>query len=194
MANSENVIVSAHCYCENKLFASYCNVPRELIQGKQVLARSTATPFDNILHLSNRVAQNVLGDGNCFFRCLSQYFLGTEEFHRHIREKIVNFMITHIDVFSRYISQNNRHLTVNEYLLNMSSTHGSIASWATDVEIEATATLLQVPIYVLGRWGHGIAWQKFTPRFTVEKPFKCSYITLLNTGGHYMIVKSSRQL
>ena len=187
-------MVSTQCYCQYEMFAPCCNIPREVLPDEQDGIIVAETYFDSILHLSNRIAQNVTGDGNCYFRCLSRHFLGTEDFHVPIRETIVNFMITHMDVFSRDIHQSNRRLTVNEYIHNMLLTNGSLSSWATDIEIEATATLLQIPIYVLGRWGHNIAWQKFRPRFPLEKPFRCSYITLLNTGDHYMLARSSLAL
>ena len=99
VANPKNFIMSTQCYCENEMFAPCCNIPIEMIQGKHIhnLIRLTETDFDHILHLSNRVAQNVAGDGNCYFRCLNE--LGTEEFHAPIRERIVNFMISHMNVF-----------------------------------------------------------------------------------------------
>lgn len=50
--------------------------------------------------------------------------------------------------------------------------------------------ILQVPVYVLSRWGNEVAWQKISPRFQIRKPFNCSYSAFVNTGGHYMLATS----
>lgn len=134
--------VPQQCFCENAMFAAYCNIPIDFVQSRKSSLRPTATAFDDILIQSYRVAQNVTGDGNCYFRCLSLYFFGTEDFHSQIRKTIVDFMITHINVFSRDIHESNRCLTVNEYINSMSLTNGVLNSWATDIEIEVTATKL----------------------------------------------------
>lgn len=85
-----------------------------------------------ILAKSNRYAQNSLGDGNCYFRCLSLHFFGIEDFHEKIRRRVVQFIIDNIDSFRDDIQLNLNSLTVDQYLLNMLQTDGSRSSWATD--------------------------------------------------------------
>ena len=72
-----------------------------------------------ILAKSIRYAQNSLGDGNCYFRCLSLHFFGSEDFHEKIRRRVVQFIIDNIDSFRDDIQLNLNSLTVDQYLFNM---------------------------------------------------------------------------
>lgn len=78
----------------------------------------------------------IKGDGNCFFRAISQVLSGTEDNHETIRAALVSEM----------------RLTNAEYV--QESGMDRVGVWATEVEIEALAAMLSTRIYTYyrGRW------------------------------------------
>ena len=64
-----------------------------------------------------------------------------------------------------------------------------LGTWATEIEIIATACLLQMSIYVYGQCGKGNKWQKHSPDQVRDDPHQdeCIYITNLN--NHFETVK-----
>ena len=46
---------------------------------------------------------SVIGDGNCYFRCISKYLFGTEEFHSTIRKEVVNEIERHSGLYKELI-------------------------------------------------------------------------------------------
>ena len=193
--NSEEVT----CNCNPQDAAKFFNIPESLVMDIESLNTMVHRGVENhfaqcnyILAKSNRYAQNSLGDGNCYFRCLSLHFFGIEDFHEKIRRIVVQFIIDNIDSFRNDIQLNLNSLTVDQYLLNMLQTDGSRSSWATDIELEATSTMLQIPVYILSEWAQSMKWQRFTPKFPLPIPFfsRSPYITILNTGAHYMLVRN----
>ena len=50
-----------------------------------------------ILANRGRCLSTVLGDGNCFFRCIALASTGSDEQHRVTREQVVNFMTVHAE-------------------------------------------------------------------------------------------------
>ncbi len=133
--NSEEVT----CNCNPQDAAKFFNIPESLVLDIESLHIMVHRGVENhfaqcnyILAKSNRYAQNSLGDGNCYFRCLSLHFFGIEDFHEKIRRRVVQFIIDNIDSFRDDIQLNLNSLTVDQYLLNMLQTDGSRSSWATD--------------------------------------------------------------
>jgi hypothetical protein len=63
---------------------------------------------------------------------------------------------------------------------------------ATDIELEVTSTMLHIPVYILSEWAQSMMWQRFTQKFPLPIPFflRSPYITILNTGAHYMLVRN----
>jgi len=45
----------------------------------------------------------VSADGNCFYRCMSLYILGSEDSHDQVRNEIVNHMLDNRDKFECYV-------------------------------------------------------------------------------------------
>ena len=108
-------------------------------------------------------------DGNCFFRTISYELCGTAEHHLLLRQAIVKYMSEDkAKMFSEYINRN-----VQTYLDETLMHNDGI--WAIDVEIVATATLLQTTIYVYSDINNNLKWYKFNP---LEKrmPFVTSSI------------------
>ena len=56
----------------------------ETIMIKKVLKKNQ-NKFQNnnkqLLNYMEYIEKSIVGDGNCFYRCISHYFLETEEFH-----------------------------------------------------------------------------------------------------------------
>ena len=77
----------------------------------------------------------IVGDGNCFYRALSLELCGTQRHHGHLKELLVDFMLDNKDSFVGYVGGD-----LGRYLLQNTMRE---RSWGSDVEIFATATLLQ---------------------------------------------------
>ena len=196
LIETDNAIGRLKCCCSPIHAAHIFNIPEDNVPISNLqlpmYITCATTQFDNILRSCNRYAQNSIGDGNCYFRCISLQFFGIEDYHLPIRHTIVSFMAEHLGTFSQDISLNRYKLSVPQYLQHMFNGGQSVLSWATDIEIEATATLLQVPIYVLGQHGHYKSWQRFLPRFHLQQQSTVAitpYVTILNTGSHFMLVR-----
>lgn len=131
-------------------------------------------------------ASNVDGDGNCYFRCISLALFGHETYHKDVRNRVVNFMIEHGSVFANLLPRGTHFF---DHIMRMLSTSGERSSWATEIEIFATATLLQCPIYVWCKYGQEMRWVRYQPRFVIPNygPGH-SYITIINIENiHFML-------
>ena len=80
-------------------------------------------------------------DGNCFFRTVSHIVSGDQEEHTSVRIAIVRYLRQNPQVFLSVLPDSQ---TMDQYL--MQSQMETPRSWATEVEIFATATLLNTPI------------------------------------------------
>ena len=90
---------------------------------------------------SSRSIKDVsLPDGNCFFCALGLQLGGFEELHQTLRELLVQFISCNQETFASWVTSG----TMQSHLNNMQRN----AKWATQVEIQAAASLFQVPIYV----------------------------------------------
>ena len=125
--------------------------------------------------------ENVAGDGNCFFRCISRELSGCEENHAMVRDAVVAMMkdSSHHNAFSSYVGR-----PCVDYL-NMSAMIKD-GTWATDTEIVATATLLQTSIYIYSKYGSESKWLRYQPLFPLDNCKKYEEnIYLLNTNDHF---------
>ena len=86
----------------------------------------------------------IRGDGNCFFRTVSHSVSGDQEEHTSVRIAIVRYLRQNPQVFLSVLPDSQ---TMDQYLLQ--SKMETPRSWATEVEIFATATLLNTPIWIL---------------------------------------------
>lgn len=95
-----------------------------------------------------RSEQKILGDGNCFFRAVSFSLTNSEEYHNVIRNSVCNHMIGNI-LFQPFL---NYEQCVESHIASTRMLHEG--TWATEVEIFATAHLLSTDIYTYsgGRW------------------------------------------
>lgn len=101
-----------------------------------------------------RLEKAIRGDGNCFFRAISFSLTNSEDFHNIIRNAVCAHMIKNKDLFKPFLRDG--LYSVDNYL--SSSQMLQEGTWATEVEIFATAHFLNVDIYTYSRE----FWLKFS--------------------------------
>ena len=82
-------------------------------------------------------------DGNCFYRSISYELFGTQEEDYIIRSVITRMENLNKNVFSSFLIPGVNKNTIEEHIHHV-STEGT---WATQVEVIATATAFEVPVY-----------------------------------------------
>ena len=125
--------------------------------------------------------ENVEGDGNCFFRCLSKAMYGREDEHREVRGKIVKYMKENEDVYKEYTGPE-----FDKHIENMAHSTGGEEIWATEAEILAANECYEIDIFVYTKTGVRSEWHRFARNG--ECQHKRKYIKLLHTGSHYKLV------
>ena len=96
-------------------------------------------------------------DGNCFYRCISYYITGSQEYHSTIRRKLVSHMLANHDVMKTLIHQST---TLQNYINTSKVQYDD--TWATEVEIYAMANMLQTNIFTYTLSGTSWKWLKFS--------------------------------
>ena len=136
-----------------------------------------------------RQVDYVLGDGNCFFRCLLRELHGTEGLHAEFRQSVCDLIDQHPGVFAQYIDGGDTTRHVRELR--------KLGKWATTCEIYGSAALLQREVHVLtpipGSEKLAPDGQDFVYRWLLFSPLKLStsgeggpaYLTLCNTNGNH---------
>ena len=129
----------------------------------------------------------IVADGNCFFRSLSFVLTGSQDYHQEVRLLVTTYMIdnTGNPQLSSLIKDGER---MENYIEQ--SKMQLLGTWATEIEIIASALLFQTTIYVYGPCGKSNKWQKHA--FESEKEAnihynECIYIT--NISNHFETVK-----
>ncbi|XP_075338771.1 uncharacterized protein LOC142398595 [Odontesthes bonariensis] len=92
----------------------------------------------------------IVGDGNCFFRAVSQAVSGTQKWHRKIRLAVVKQLERNPQMYCNILR--NENSSINEYIKRSRMQY--VGSWATEVEIQAAADCLGVNIvtYYIDKW------------------------------------------
>ena len=131
--------------------------------------------------------KTVIGDGNCFYRCISYCVTGSQDFHFNIRQKLVSHMRMNGDVMRTLIPGG---AGVLDYIKQRKLGHPGM--WATEVEIHAMAHMLQTDIYTYTMYGSSWKWLKCSSSFlnvhddTDNRPALYLQNTNLN---HYDVVE-----
>ncbi|KAK0131485.1 hypothetical protein N1851_033809 [Merluccius polli] len=123
--------------------------------------------------------EKIIGDGNCFFRAVSQAVCGTHKHHRKIRLAIVKHLKANGGIFGSEYSSMEEYLTMSKMAY--------VGSMATEVEIQAAADFFGVSIFTYcdGRW---------LECSCKDRPFSCQGIYLENcNGNHYETVVCVQQ-
>lgn len=87
---------------------------------------------------------NIVGDGNCFFRALSQVVCGSQNSQLMFRRKIVKHMMCNEEHFNSLVREEYSN-SLKDYLDKSKMTQSN--TWATEVEIHGAANLLGLDIY-----------------------------------------------
>ncbi|XP_062614313.1 uncharacterized protein LOC134276047 [Saccostrea cucullata] len=100
-----------------------------------------------------RFEKEIIGDGNCFFRAVSFSLTNSEDFHNIVRKAVCEHMMGNKELFKPFLKDG-----VQSVESHMSSTQMSQEStWATEVEIFATAHMLNTDLYTYS----GGCWLRF---------------------------------
>ena len=122
-----------------------------------------------------------------FFRALAVLITGSQEDHTELRASITTYLSHNADQFSFYLKE---HESMSQYLKR--SKMDTVTLWASEIEIFATALILQASIFVHAGSGRKHRWLKHTPIKNVVNSISqhCQEATFLtNVSNHYEIVK-----
>ena len=124
---------------------------------------------------------DVVGDGNCFFRCISLSLYSTQEKHKEVREKIVATVQNDKQFYKERIDGN-----FDQHVKEVSLSDGSGSSWATEAECLAASETYDRDIFVYDERRTPAEW------FRYSRPDTCNhrrkYIKILCTGSHFKLV------
>ena len=112
---------------------------------------TTSFLFADKLAKYQRFIDVIIGDGNCFFRTISKELFGTEKFHPGLRQILVAFVIHNPSLFQALDFTNNFKKHCNKMSRN--------GVYATQVELQATAMFLQLPLHVFTKPSPTKDWQ-----------------------------------
>ena len=122
-------------------------------------------------------------DGNCYFRTIAQVVTGSQIDHLKIRNLVTGYML-HQKSHATLLQFMEHNATLSEYLVE--SKMCDLNTWATDVEIMATASLLCTPIYVFTKHGYHNKWLIFKSEETPNHPHQNEAIYMvLNPQKHF---------
>lgn len=134
--------------------------------------------LENALSKISRTIDLISGDGNCLFRALSREIFGSERFYGWMRNRIVDFMETHANLFVGFLDCNE---TIESHVAKMRNN----GVWATTVELFAAATYLSKTVYLftpaINRRRY--QWYHFRPLCGRRKGI--SYIALCHTRAEH---------
>ena len=123
--------------------------------------------------------EKIIGDGNCFFRAVSQAVCGTHKHHRKIRLAIVKHLKANGGNFRSEYSSMEEYLTMSKMAY--------VGSMATEVEIQAAADFFGVSIFT---YCDG-CWLEYSCKY---RPLSYQGIYLEHcNGNHYETVVCVQQ-
>ncbi|XP_048256505.1 OVARIAN TUMOR DOMAIN-containing deubiquitinating enzyme 7-like [Haliotis rufescens] len=124
------------------------------------------------------------GDGNCYFRAISQALFGVQKYHLSVRNANVTLMVEHHEQIKKHFGES--------YLEN--SGMDIDGKWATEVEILSTAAILNTNIQIWSKSGSSMKWlcYKSETLGQVSMTEKCIYLCN-NSGVHFDYVTYTGQ-
>ena len=78
---------------------------------------------DTNLSLKDYAEISIIGDGNCFFRCLSQYFDNTQEYYDFYRQLVFNYIMDNKQTLKDFSPMFPSRSFIDLELVFMSVTH-----------------------------------------------------------------------
>ena len=67
-----------------------------------------------ILNYMENIEKNITGDGNCFYRCISYYFLESEDFHLDYRNLLYEYMEKNKELFLDFFQDTNPDIKLSK--------------------------------------------------------------------------------
>ena len=118
------------------------------------------TEIKSFLTSHQRRTRPIQGDGNCFFRAISETLYGQQDKHEEIRSALVNFIMSNKDIFAKFIPSTVD--CIDNHLQRMQRW----GTWATHLEIFAAASFFQIPIYVATQRSKTMVyyWEIYNPQ------------------------------
>ncbi|KAL8610943.1 hypothetical protein ACOMHN_042560 [Nucella lapillus] len=124
------------------------------------------------------------GDRNCYFRSISFVLTSSEDQHLKVRDRVVRHMslIPIAEKIKAYSGQETA-----EYI--SASRMEDMGTWATDIEVVATANLLGCDIIVHSKYGEEMRWLRYPASFSLRQKTDTA-IYLENRSDHFNVVLS----
>ena len=120
----------------------------------------------------------VLGDGNCYFRCILYVLSGKEDYHRDVRKVLCEYISWFPGRLSILIADNDELKNGCKYIERSGMMENG--KWATEVEILVTAKYFRRDIFTY----YQNKWQ----RHCYFADYSEDAIYLINEKGHFNIV------
>uniref|UniRef100_A0A2P2M1S2 ubiquitinyl hydrolase 1 n=1 Tax=Rhizophora mucronata TaxID=61149 RepID=A0A2P2M1S2_RHIMU len=92
------------------------------------------------LKVYDLVENKVQGDGNCQFRALSDQLYRSPDYHKHVREQVVDQLKSHPQMYESYVP-----MAFSDYLKKMSKS----GEWGDHVTLQAAADTYGVKLFVI---------------------------------------------
>ncbi|XP_041863244.1 uncharacterized protein LOC121653673 isoform X1 [Melanotaenia boesemani] len=94
--------------------------------------------------------RDIVADGSCYFRAVSQAVSGTQKHHIKIRRAVVKYLMKNDLKYKSSLREG--YSSVADYVDKSKMRY--VSSWATELEIQATADLLGINVFTFigGRW------------------------------------------
>ena len=166
------VLTAARVKMANKL--GLTEKPKKIIFGKR---------SKDLKDLTDKSKKKSIGsDGSCFFRSINFILTGSENEHMVVREAVVK----HMGKIKRQLQEYHNIPISEEYLQNMNK----VTTWATHVEIIATANLLEHDIVTFKQSGRKKKWFTHSAQFSIEKLSKYALYLDNVLDNHYEVVLS----
>ncbi|XP_060553971.1 uncharacterized protein LOC132715016 [Ruditapes philippinarum] len=129
--------------------------------------------------------QPIIGDGNCFFRCISYIVSGWEKHFHFFRSKLIQ----HMQLISQLCTPLlNRNEDVDQYIARTKMATNN--TWATQTEIFVMSHLLKTDIFIYTNSGNNYQWLRHSGQFLDRNMVvhnQCIYLNHHNRN-HYEVV------
>ena len=172
-----NVLLSALTTSQYTKLSNFPDkpIPPEL-QPKQFCLQPN---IHDLLAHQNRIVKPIVGDGNCFFRALSDIIYSSQEHQEHhnlVRTEIVEHIAQNPTQFAPLLIQK---FSIDEHL----ATIRLPGKWATQVDIQTASELYGTPLYLytLTPSTKHYHWLCFTPK-SDSTPRLTHHIELAHPG------------
>lgn len=138
---------------------------------------------------------NIIGDGNCFFRCLSQFFDNTQEYYSFYRQLIFNYIMDNKRVLKDFFPMQNKESNekYNERYEQFILAIQKIGNYAGDYEISASTLALKISITIVRKT---ILYYEFLQNYSPNeiKVYPRVYIVYRNNHNFNLLLPNSINL